>query len=226
MLKDGWEPHTWGGAGACPSISAGNQERGWLKQYSSCFQCVGVSAKLGRLGRCCREQGARPQRERGAPWHSDQSWGFIGGVMPVPSQRQDGKGVSYPLHGLLYSAQQPCQMHDIPISQTRRLRPRKIQRLCPKLQCRWHSWGSGLVPSTAPRLAPDIAMVTSITPPCTTCTLGPKNLKAGRSRTGQGWRVAEGKPRITGKGSASEDRFGPSWLSGREVGRVGRPSTR
>lgn len=68
-------------------------------------ECVGKSTKLGRLGRCCLERGGgmkvgpsqtTAQREREAPWHSEQSWGLMGGAIPVPSQRQDRKGVSCP----------------------------------------------------------------------------------------------------------------------------------
>lgn len=45
-----------------------------------------------------------------------------------------------PPHGFLYSSEQPCQIHEeIPIFQTRKLRPKKIQYLCSGSQCRWQS---------------------------------------------------------------------------------------
>lgn len=62
-------------------------------------ECVGKSTKLGSLGRCCLEQGGMKvgpsqttaQRESEAPWHSEQSWGLMGGAMPVPSQDRMGR---------------------------------------------------------------------------------------------------------------------------------------
>lgn len=131
-------------------------------------ECVGKSTKLGRLGRCCLEQGgqeggSQPDHDskgKGSPLAHRAELGSHGRGHTCPQPKTGWEGSILPPHGLLYSSQQPCQINDIPIFQTGKLRPRKIQCLCPKLQCRWHSWRSGLVPSTAPRLAPNTAMVT------------------------------------------------------------------
>lgn len=92
VLRNGWEPHTWGDAGACCSRLTWGPGVGSAQATGQSFESVLVWAPCsgGRSRVRVNHGQTLAQRER-KPLGTQTRAASHGGAVPVPSQRQDGK---------------------------------------------------------------------------------------------------------------------------------------